>query len=170
MIYVFGVFLIFCGAKMALEKNREIRPGQNPVLKFARRFIPISGNYDGNRFFTKEYGKLLATPLFLALLAIESSDLLFAMDSVPAVLGHHAGSFYCLYLKRLCHARTAVAVFRVGRRDKSLLLPSLRHFGGIGIVGVKMLLSGIFSIPTGVSLLIILGILTVTIIVSQIRV
>jgi tellurite resistance protein TerC len=86
IIYVFGFLLIISGLKMAFEKGKEIRPEKNPVLRLFRHFIPVTPDYEGNRFFIKRGSQIFASPLFVALLVVESADLVFAVDSVPAVL------------------------------------------------------------------------------------
>jgi tellurite resistance protein TerC len=89
IIYVFGAFLVFTGIRMALQKDVEIEPEANPVLKLVRRFLPVSADYDGQHFFTRETigGKLrtAATPLFVVLILVETTDLIFAVDSIPAI-------------------------------------------------------------------------------------
>ncbi len=169
MIYLFGLLLIVCGAKMALDKNRDFHPDQNPILKLARRFAPVSQDYNGNRFFIEQNGGFLASPLFMVLLVIESSDLLFALDSVPAVLAitpdpftvYTSNVFAILGLRSLFFALEGVM-------NRFYYL----HYGlsaVLAFVGVKMLLSGIYSISTGVSLTVILSILAVSIIASQFK-
>jgi len=85
-IYIFGVFLIFTGVKMGLARGTEVHPERNPVLKLLRRFLPVSANYVEGRFFTRIDGRLLATPLFIVLMMVETTDLVFAIDSIPAIL------------------------------------------------------------------------------------
>src|SRR6185436_17449299 len=85
IIYIFGAFLIFTGIRMAIHRNEEMHPEQNPVVKLLRRIIPVAENYEGDHFFIRRAGKLLATPLFLVLLIVESTDLVFAVDSIPAI-------------------------------------------------------------------------------------
>ena len=84
--YLFGAFLVVTAFRLALGSNKEIRPEHNPVIRIARRFLPISQEYHGQQFFLKRHGKWLATPLLLVLLIVETTDLVFALDSVPAVL------------------------------------------------------------------------------------
>ena len=86
MIYVFGAFLIYTGVKMALPKKHELNPMNNPVIRFVRRHLPVTKQIDGPHFFVRRYNKLYATPLFLVLIVIESSDLIFAIDSIPAII------------------------------------------------------------------------------------
>jgi tellurite resistance protein TerC len=85
IMYVFGAFLIFTGIKMALKRDEEFDAEKNPVMRTARRFLRVTSNYDGQKFFTREQGLLVATPLFLVLLMVEFTDLVFAVDSIPAI-------------------------------------------------------------------------------------
>jgi tellurite resistance protein TerC len=167
MIYLFGTLLVVCGAKMALEKNREIHPDKNPVLKLIRRFMPVSNEYNGDRFFVKQNRRLLATPLFTVLLVIESSDLLFALDSVPAVLAITPDPF-------IVYTSNVAAI--LGLRSLFFALEGAMnrfHFPHYGLsvilifVGVKMLISRVYPISTEASLLVILGILAVSVIASR---
>jgi len=82
---VFGLFLIVTGIKMALTKDKAVEPEKSPLLKLVRRLIPVTPDYDGKRFFTRIKGKLWATPLFVVLLVVEFTDLIFAVDSIPAI-------------------------------------------------------------------------------------
>lgn len=86
MFYLFGLILIYSGIKLGLEKDKEIHPEKNWVIKFFHSFMPTTHEYYGDKFFIKKMGKTYATPLFIVLLAIESADLIFAIDSIPAIL------------------------------------------------------------------------------------
>src|SRR5215210_5541076 len=85
IIYIFGAFLIFTGIRMWFHKDEEVHPDKNPVVKFFRRFMPVSASFEKDKFFVRHAGKLMATPLFLILLIVESTDLVFAVDSIPAI-------------------------------------------------------------------------------------
>lgn len=85
IIYVFGAFLIFTGVKMALPTAEDLHPQENALVKAVRRLMPVTQEYHGEHFFIKQAGKWLATPLFLVLVMVESSDLIFAVDSIPAI-------------------------------------------------------------------------------------
>ncbi len=87
VIYVFGAFLIYTGIKMFKEEEAEIEPEKNPAIRFVQRFIPITHHYDGEKFFTMENGKRVGTLLFLVLVVVEITDLVFAVDSIPAIFG-----------------------------------------------------------------------------------
>jgi TerC family integral membrane protein len=123
ILYVFGVFLIYTGIQLMFGGDKDKDPSNNIVLRFSRRFLPLSDSYDGGRFITRRSGKLLFTPLFVVLLVVETTDILFAVDSIPAFL-------YRLHLKRLCHPGAAFNVFRAGRHDEALPLPELRTCPG----------------------------------------
>lgn len=86
VIYIFGGFLILTGVKVALQKEKEIRPERNPVLRIFKRFVPVSDHYEDGKFFIKKEGRYLSTPLFVVLLVVETTDIVFAMDSIPAIL------------------------------------------------------------------------------------
>lgn len=169
MIYLFGIILIIGSVKMALDKNREIHPDQNPILKLARRFIPMSQEYNGNRFFIRQNRRLLASPLLMVLLVIESTDLLFAIDSIPAVLAITPDPF-------IVYTSNVFAI--LGLRSLFFALEGVMnrfnylHYGLSAIlafVGLKMLLSKIYPIPTVVSLSVILSILAVSVIASHFK-
>ena len=85
ILYVFGVFLVWTGAKMLFHKPEEIEPEKNPVLKLARKFLPITPAYEGQKFFLRHEGIWKATPMFLVLLVVETTDVAFALDSIPAI-------------------------------------------------------------------------------------
>jgi tellurite resistance protein TerC len=87
IIYVFGAFLIYTGVKLALpKKNDGFAPEKNPLVKLARRFLPVTPEFHGGQFFVRPHGKLHATPMFLVLLVVETTDVMFALDSIPAVI------------------------------------------------------------------------------------
>src|SRR5574339_272137 len=85
IIYVFGAFLIFTGIRMAIHRDEELHPEKNPVVQLLRKIMPVTENYENDHFFIRRAGKLFATPLFLVLLIVESTDLVFAVDSIPAI-------------------------------------------------------------------------------------
>lgn len=152
IIYLFGLFLIFTGWRMARPQGHEVHPEANPVVRLARRFFPIHPNYEGQRFFLRQGGRLLATPLFLVLLIVESTDLVFALDSIPAVLAISADPFIVytsnvfaiLGLRALYFLLAGVVQrFRYLRVGLSVVLV---------FVGVKMVVSDLYEIPISVAL------------------
>ena len=169
MIYVFGALLIFTAAKMLLQKEDEkMDPGNSFILRVFKKFMPIKTDYHGSNFFVKENAKWFATPLFAALLVIEMSDVIFAVDSIPAVLGITRDTF-------LVYSSNIFAI--IGLRSLYFLLsgmagrfPYLKY--GISVilffVGVKMIISHYVKIPVPLSLGIIVFILAASILASKV--
>jgi tellurite resistance protein TerC len=166
IIYVFGAFLIFTGVRMAIERNEEAHPEKNPVIKLLRRIMPVTENYEGEKFFVRRLGKLMATPLFLVLLVVESTDLIFAVDSIPAIFAVTDDPF-------IVYTSNVFAI--LGLRSLYFLLAGVVdkfHYLKLGLsavlvfVGVKMVLTDIYKIPIGLSLAVIASILTISIVAS----
>jgi tellurite resistance protein TerC len=166
IIYVFGALLVASGIKMTLQKNKEMLPERNPMLKLFRRVMQVSPEYQGGQFFVKQHGQTLATPLFVVLLILESTDLVFAVDSVPAVLAITPDPFIVF---------TSNVFAILGLRSMFFALEGVMkrfhylHYGLSAVlvfVGTKMLLAGFYKIPTWVSLSVIVSILSVSMIAS----
>jgi len=166
VIYVFGAFLVFTGIRMSLRRDRELHPGDNPIIRLFRRFVPTTDDYQGDKFWVKESGRYLATPLFLVLLVIETTDVVFAVDSIPAVLAvtldpfivYSSNVFAILGLRALFFALAGVI-----QRLRYL------HYGLSAILiflGLKMLSSGIYKVPVSLALLVVAGILIISGIIS----
>jgi tellurite resistance protein TerC len=166
IIYVFGAFLVFTGIRMALHRNQEMHPERNPLIRFVRRIMPVTDNYEGDRFFLRRAGKLFATPLFLVLLLVESTDLVFAVDSIPAIfavtndpfLVYTSNVFAILGLRSLYFLLAGVV-------DKFYYL-KLGLSAVLVFVGIKMVMIDIYKIPVGLSLGMIASILTISVIAS----
>jgi tellurite resistance protein TerC len=165
-IYLLGVFLVFSGIKMAFQKEGDIHPEKNPVLRFSRRLIPVTKHYHRGRFFVRGAGRWLATPLFIVLLVVETTDIMFAVDSIPAILAitldafivYASNVFAILGLRALYFALAGVIeLFHYLHYGLSLILV---------FVGVKMLLSDIYKIPTPLALGVVALILTLSVIFS----
>lgn len=168
ILYVFGAFLIVTGIRMALDRGVEGDPTQNPVLRLVRRAIPVSDGYHGSKFFVRNSSKLVATPLLVALIAIEVSDLIFAVDSIPAVFAVTQDPF-------LVYTSNILAI--LGLRAMYFLLAGVIerfHLLQIGLavvltfVGAKMLLESVYAIPTLVALAVVLVILSGSVVASLI--
>jgi tellurite resistance protein TerC len=157
IIYVFGGILIVTGIRMLLQKEERIEPEKNPVVRLARRVLPFTNAYDGANFFTRTgTGRLLATPLLLVLLVVEWSDLVFAIDSIPAIFAVTRDPFL-VYSSNVFAILGLRALFFVlaGMMDKfAYLKPGVALI--LVFVGVKMVLSHWVHIPTLASLAIIL--------------
>ena len=168
IIIIFGLFLIVAGLKMAFQKDEKVHPEKNPVVKFVKKFIPVTHEYHRDKFFIKK-GGLFATPLFIVLIVVETTDLIFAFDSIPAILAithdpfivFTSNAFAILGLRALYFALA-------GFMDKF-------HYLKLGLsiilvfIGIKMLIAGVFHIPTSASLIVIILILTISIIASMVR-
>jgi tellurite resistance protein TerC len=170
ILYVFGAFLLFTGIKMALPSKKEKDLTQNPVVTLARRFFPVTNDYVNDRFVTKIDGRWMVTPLLLVLLVVETTDLIFAVDSIPAIFAVSQNPFivYTSNVFAILGLRSLYFVL-AGVIDKFVYLkPALATV--LSFVGIKMLLLDIVKIPVVVSLTVILGILSVAIIASVIKV
>ena len=166
IIYVFGAFLIFTGIRMARHQDEELNPDQNPIVKFFRRFMPVTENYEGDKFFIRRAGTLFATPLFLVLLVVESTDLVFAVDSIPAIFAVTRDPFI-VYTSNVCAI--------LGLRAMYFLLANVMHqfqYLKLGLsvvltfIGVKMVIIDLYHIPVAVSLAVVASVLTISILAS----
>jgi tellurite resistance protein TerC len=167
VIYIFAAILIYGGIKMIRDDKEESDPSQNPILKLFNRFIPVTKEFRGQKFFTREAGRLMATPLCLVLVAIETTDLIFAVDSIPAVVAitqdrfivFTSNIFAILGLRALYFALAGI-----------LKLFRFLHYGLSAIlvfIGVKMLLSHTpYAIHTVQSLAVVLTLLIASVVAS----
>jgi tellurite resistance protein TerC len=166
MLFVFGAFLVVTAWRVARHDNEEIHPERNPVLKLMRRVVPVSSEYHGQRFWVKIDARRFATPLLVVLVLVEATDVVFAVDSIPAILAVTRSEFIVF---------TSNAFAILGLRALYFLLAGaadkLRYLNvGLGIilgfVGVKMIVSEWYHIPTLWSLGVIAVVLTITVSVS----
>ena len=169
IVYVFGAFLIFTGIKMALHRNMEIHPEKNPLVRLFRRLIPVTENYEGERFLVRRAGKWMATPLLLVLVMVESTDLVFAVDSIPAIFAVTDDPFlvYTSNVFAILGLRSLYFVL-AGVMDKFYYL-KLGLSTVLTFVGIKMVLVDIYKIPVLVSLGVIAIILTISVVASVLR-
>jgi tellurite resistance protein TerC len=169
VIYVFGAFLILTGVKMAFQKDKEIHPERNPALRLFRRFMPVTDHYVQGQFFVQQNGRTFATFLFVVLLVVETTDVIFAVDSIPAILAitldpfivYTSNVFAILGLRALYFALAG-----------AMRLFHYLHFGLSSIlvfIGIKMLLADIYKIPIFIALSIVAGILIISVVVSVLR-
>jgi tellurite resistance protein TerC len=170
IIFVFGGILVVTGARMFGTEAHQVEPDRNPIVRIARRILPFSGAYDGQRFFTKSVdGRLMATPLLLVLLVVEWTDLVFAIDSIPAIFAITRDPFL-VYSSNVFAILGLRALFFVlaGLMDKfTYLKPGVALI--LIFVGIKMLASYWVHIPILVSLAVILLTLTGAIVLSILR-
>lgn len=166
ILYLFGAFLVLTGVKMWIAAGKEADLEDNPVLKLLRKVMPVSNGYDGERFWTVENGKRIATPLLMVICLIGLTDVLFAVDSIPAIFAITSDPFIVL---------TSNVFAILGLRAMYFMLQAAAgkfHLLNYGLalilvfIGTKMVIIDFFKIPVGVSLAVVLGILTVTMVWS----
>jgi tellurite resistance protein TerC len=167
IVYVFGALLVVTGIRMLIQKEERVDLERNPVVRLARRLIPLSPSYDGTRFFTRTAtGKVVATPLLLVVLVVEWSDLVFAIDSIPAIFAVTRDPFL-VYSSNVFAILGLRALYFVlaGMLDKFVYLKPGISFILI-FVGLKMLLSGWFHFPILLSLGVIVTTLALAVVLS----
>ena len=167
VLYIFGAFLILTGIRMLVQRNEHIDPSKSKTLRLFRRFVPTADDYDGQKFLTRRNGVLMATPLLAVLVLVEVTDIIFAVDSIPAIFAVTQEPF-------LVFASNALAI--LGLRAMYFLLADLIHRfiylkAGLSIVlvwvGVKMIVSHAwFKIPIAISLGVVIAIIAVSVIAS----
>ena len=169
IIYIFGIFLIYTGFRMASHQDEDLNPDQNVFLKILRRVMPVTHTYAGDKFIVRRAGRLMATPLLVVLLVVESTDLVFAVDSIPAIFAVTEDAFIVF---------TSNVFAILGLRSLYFLLAGVMdkfHYLKLGLsvvlvfVGIKMVIVDLYKIPIGVSLGVIAAILITSIIASVIR-
>ena len=166
ILYVFGGLLVYSGIQLAVSGGHSVNPAKNPVVKLVRRVIPTTQNYRGGKFIVRENSVLCATPLLIVLVLIETSDVLFAVDSIPAILAitlnafivYTSNVFAILGLRSLYFAVSGLMkIFRFLHYGLAVILV---------LVGLKMLLSNFIKVPIHLTLAAVAGVLLVAVIVS----
>ncbi len=169
MIWVFGILLALTGIKLMLQRDEKMDPSKNPIVRVYRRFFPATDRYHGSSFFVRERGAWCATPLFLALLAVEATDVVFAVDSIPAIFAVTQDSFIVF---------TSNIFAILGLRSLYFLLAGVMDrfaYLKIGLalvlvfVGAKMIVAQYYKVPIGISLGVIAAILGISVIASLIK-
>jgi len=169
VIYIFGGFLVLTGIRMVFQNDEEINPENNIIIKMFRKLMPVSQSYHEDRFFVRHAGKLIATPLFLVLLSVEFTDLVFALDSIPAIFAitpdpfivYTSNVFAILGLRALYFALAGVL--------------DLFHYLKFGLaavlvfVGTKMVIVDFYKIPIGTSLAVVALILLTSVVASLVH-
>jgi tellurite resistance protein TerC len=168
-MYILGAFLVFTGVKLFFEKEKEVHPEKNPMIRLVQRVLPLTTKFEGARFTVIQDGKRFATPLLVALVVVETTDIMFAVDSVPAALAittdrfilYTSNVFAILGLRSLYFAVAGLMSY----------LHYLQH--GLSLIlcfiGTKMLLAHYYPIPMQVSLGVVLGVLVLSILASAMR-
>lgn len=166
LLYVMGAFLVWTGYKMMFGEDQQVHPEHNPLFRWARRFLPLTKAYDGQKFFVRQEGLWRATPMFLVLLVIETTDLAFALDSIPAIFAiskdpfiiYSSNVFAILGLRALYFLLAGVmGLFRYLSHGLAIVL---------AFIGVKMLIEPWLPISTGLSLSVVAGVLAIAVLAS----
>ena len=166
MVYVFGGFLILTAVKMLISRHDNLEPDKNPLVKLVRRFYPVSADFEGERFFTRVNGQFAITPLFLALIIVESSDVLFAIDSIPAIFSVTRDPFLVFTSNIFAILGLRSMYFALAAMMEKFRFMKMSLVFVLAYVGVKMLLSHYYPIPAAISLAIIGTILLVGLLAS----
>ncbi len=165
-LYVLGALLIFAAIRLAVRKDAQVDPEKNPVVRLFRRFVPVTDGYEGDRFFIRRAGRWLATPLFVVVVVVESTDIVFAIDSVPAVLGITTDTFIA-YSSNVC----AILGMRALYFALAGIIGMFRYlmyglFAVLLFIGVKLMIGNFYEIPVGVALAVVGGVFILSIVAS----
>jgi tellurite resistance protein TerC len=169
LIYVFGAFLIFTGVKLFLNRNHEDHPENSAVMKWARRVIPSTSYFDGHHFFTKENGRRLATPLFMALLLVEVTDVIFALDSIPAIFAVTRDPFLVFTSNIFAILGLRSLFFLVANMVEKFSYLKIGLSAVLVFVGAKMALVDLIKIPALVSLAVIATLIGASVVASILK-
>jgi len=169
VLYIFGVILVVSGWKIMFQKETQVHPEKNFFIRLARKFFPVTPTHEFSKFVVRDAGKVFITPLFLVLITIETTDVMFALDSIPAVFGVTRDPF-------IVYSSNVFAI--LGLRATYFLLAGIMdtfYYLSYGLsiilifIGVKMLLEAVYPVPTTIALLVVVGILIVAVIASLVR-
>ena len=166
LIYIFGGFLIFTGIKMLSPGENQVDPDKNPLVKLFRRFFPVTPEMHGSRFFIRQNKKLFATPLFIVLLIVEFTDLIFAVDSIPAILAISNDTFIIFTSNVFAILGLRALYFALAGITQYFVYLKYGLAAILAFVGTKMVISGYYKFPITWSLMIIFGILIVSVLAS----
>jgi tellurite resistance protein TerC len=169
LLYVLGAFLVYIGVKLIMKPDQEVHPERNPFLRFAKQFMPITNDFRGSHFFVRENGRLHMTPLFVVVLGVETTDVIFAVDSIPAVLAISLDTFI-VFTSNIFAILGLRSLFFVLAR----LMPLFQYLQyGVSailvLVGIKMLISSYLEIPPSWTLGLTFSLLFISVFFSIIR-
>lgn len=166
MIYLFGGFLILTALRMGLHKGQEVHPERNPVLRMMRRVMPMSSDYDGPGFFTVQNGKKMATPMLAVLVVIETTDLVFAIDSIPAIFAITRDTFLVFTSNAFAILGLRAMYFMLAGMMNRFVYLKTGLAVVLGFVGLKMIGSDVVHVPIWLSLTVIASVLAVSVVAS----
>ena len=166
ILYLLGVFLIITAIRLAMQKEMEVHPDRNPVIRLCRKFFPIIQHFEGSKFILRRDGKWFATPLFLVLVMIETTDLAFATDSIPAIFAITQDTFV-IYTSNIFAVLGLLALyFVVAGFMKEFRYLKYGLSSVLAFIGIKMLIESILPIPILYSLFIIFGMIATSVVAS----
>ena len=166
IIYVFGALLIFTGIKMIFQKEEQLEPEKNPLVRLFKKFFPVTEKEHGDKFFVKLEGKTFATPLFIVLLMVEFTDLIFAVDSIPAILAITNDTFIIFTSNVFAILGLRSLYFALAGITKYFYYLKYGLSAILVFVGIKMTIVDWYKIPIVYSLYVIAGILTLSVLIS----
>ncbi|CAN5236699.1 TerC family protein [soil metagenome] len=167
LIYVFGIFLMFTGIKMLTAGDLKLEPEKNPLVRLTQKIFPITSNFENDKFFVRKVAKWWATPLFLVVILIETTDLIFAVDSIPAVLAISEDSFIVYTSNVFAIMGLRSLYFAVAGVEKNFHHLKYGLSAVLVFVGVKMCITDLIKIPVEISLILILFVLTIAMVSSR---
>lgn len=168
LIYVFGGFLIFTGARMLFGEDKPLDPEKNPMVKFVRKMFPVTESFEGDRFFVKRDHRIWATPLFIVVMLIEGTDLIFAVDSIPAIISISDDTFIVYTSNVFAILGLRSLYFALAGIEKYFTYLKYGLATILVFVGVKMVIVDFYKIPIELSLIIIAFLLAISMIASVI--
>jgi tellurite resistance protein TerC len=167
--WLLGLFLLVTAVKLARESEHEVHPERNPLLRACRRLVPVTSDFVGQRFFVRQGGRTFATPLLFTLLVVETTDVLFAVDSVPAAIAITSDRFILYTSNVLAVLGLRALYFAIAGAMLSMRYLHLGLAAILAFVGLKMLIAPLWHVPIGLSLSVIAAILAISVIASLAR-
>jgi tellurite resistance protein TerC len=168
LIYVFGGFLVFTGIRMVVGEDKPMNPENNPLVKFVRTLFPVTESFEGDKFFINRDQKIWATPLFIVVVLIEATDLIFAVDSIPAIISISEDPFIVYTSNVFAILGLRSLYFALAGIEKYFTYLKYGLATILVFVGLKMCMSDLVKIPVEISLIIILFVLVISMIASVI--
>lgn len=166
LIYIFGGFVLFMGVRMVVRMDRKLKPEKNPLVRLARKVFAVTETFEGDKFFVKRPGKMMATPLFITVILVEATDLIFAVDSIPAILAISNDPFIIYTSNVFAILGLRSLYFAIAGMEKYFRYLKYGLAAVLVFVGMKMCLTDILLVPIEISLLAIAFILCVAIVAS----
>ena len=168
-VYVFGAFLLVTGVRMARQRDEHLDPGRNPLLRLLRRRVPMTDGYEGQRFVVRRAGRLLATPMLAVLLVVETTDVVFAVDSIPAIFAVTDEPFLVFTSNAFAILGLRALYFLLAGMITRFAYLKLGLAAVLVFVGVKLVLTHVVHLPIWLSLGVIAGILGTALVASVVR-